>query len=1574
MVEEFAADTLKTSTTISEVILLGPSLDREHHRKLLNLLIAEFENAQLLDLVLLQGLMEMVRCASPDYLLADDLVRILAVLRERLQATHQQDPKHPYQLVLALACLLDVMVEGKVQDLSRVVNHEPLTESLKSLYGSDDPYLMHQARYSHQALLHIPNDESRRQFALRHAGSIVGGILGIASVCSLNFSALSQGSEKAIDFAKDLLKVGGEVVEGFQSVSESGESIWESVKGGVLSGGRLLWYMALREAQEHILHGRLSDFNKAVFEAPCRRETEFQWGICMLLGEIAIDPLWDSKTRIRAVNFLVQMYKNEADPPRKQNDELDLWTLNLLRQVSIVPDAAISEHAQLSLTGIGKEGDSKKQALYRQCMDAPSNPHLIQSHLSPLSSSPLLTKVLAIPTVEYDLHNLRRLRITDYTEPVYIAPMAKSGLQAPDDKLFFLMESVKEFMASDRQVMLILGDSGAGKSTFKRHLENELWKEYQTGSPIPLFISLPALDRPDKELVMEHLVSCNFTEDQARELKLQRELVLICDGYDESQLQSNLHTTNALGQSGYRKVKLIVSCRSQYLGSDYEDRFAPVATGKYYGTAKHLFQEAVIAPFSNSQIEQYVEKYAPLEPRTWVKKDYMDRLIAIPQLMDLVKNPFLLALALEAFPLMVEGRTDPSTIRVTRVELYDTFVLHWLSVNKRRLQRQKLREASSDALEALLADGFEQNGILFQKELATAIFKEQDGRPVVDYSQIRDRQTWKARFFGNDPECALLRDSSLLGRNGKQYRFVHRSVLECFFSSTIWDPSSNDDESTPHVFFDPTGTPLSIADHPLSQRDLLAEPSIIQFLAERVNGSSTSGFKAHLLALIELSKSDPTASRAAANAITILVRACVRFNGADLRGVRIPGADLSGGQFDSVQLQEADLTGVNFSKAWIRQVDFSNAFMEGTQFGELPYLESGDAWACAFSPDGQYLAVGLQNGDINIYDTVFWTKTLTFQGHSTPASSLDYSPTGDRIVSGSSDKTVRLWDCKTGSCVFVLNGHSAWLRDVAFSPSGKEIASACDDETVRIWDTDDGSVLHVLTGHTMDVSGVSYSPDGMHVASCSEDGSIRTFDTRTGEFVQESPAGNAGILCLSYSPDGRQIVSGDEWGCLRFWDASTMNNLKVWRGHTDEINVVAYSPNGQRIMSCSNDKSVILWDAQTGVLASRFTGHSGEVLQAAFSPDGSTIASASFDKTVRLWNVSSIGPNVDSKDTSGPLHCVAYSSDGRFVVSGALDGRVRRYDAETGSLDLVVLGEDGVTNCIAYSSNRTKIVTGTHYGDVILWTLGADPVKLALPGHESAVWVLAFSPCETWIASGSEDSTVRLWDAQTGQPGHVLSGIASYVQGIAFSPSGLELAVGDGHGEISTWDVGTGALKATMRSGVDGECEVVYLSGGMDQIFVGHERGELFIWDEDRESHRRVFTEGQSTTGRFSTSTKSFAMSTCSQWRAVNFYSSVRLYKRAVTGDQPEWKEVALIRNFLGRVNGIAWRPNELELTTVCLGGTVRAWRIVKNESGDESVRMVWHGGSNTLVSSDVVLANVVDLSTTNRKLLEQRN
>ncbi|KAG0270297.1 WD_REPEATS_REGION domain-containing protein, partial [Linnemannia exigua] len=265
-----------------------------------------------------------------------------------------------------------------------------------------------------------------------------------------------------------------------------------------------------------------------------------------------------------------------------------------------------------------------------------------------------------------ELDKFRMQRMEESRQRIYIPPMAKANLQARDDALFPLMEKTLEFLTGDQQVFLVLGDSGAGKSTFNLELERTLWKDYKEEGPIPLYINLPYIHNPAQDLIEKQLQHYDFTAEQIQEMKYHRQFVLICDGYDECQLTVNIYNTNRLNQEGQWRAKMIVSCRSQFLGSIYLDRFAPQLGAHDQRSLLDLFDEAVIAPFSTQQVEEYVTRYVPLEPRPWLTEDYMHMLTAVPNLMDLVKNPFLLTLALETLPALTKEKQDLSTLRIAR--------------------------------------------------------------------------------------------------------------------------------------------------------------------------------------------------------------------------------------------------------------------------------------------------------------------------------------------------------------------------------------------------------------------------------------------------------------------------------------------------------------------------------------------------------------------------------------------------------------------------------------------------------------------------------------------------------------------------------------------------------------------------------------------------------------------------------------------------------------------------------------------------------------------------------------------
>ncbi|KAF8952758.1 hypothetical protein BGZ46_003380, partial [Entomortierella lignicola] len=1040
MIRAFVRDELKDDNEVDEVVWLAPVLSQGCFRNLLQILVDGIKGSTLLKVSMVNGLVHMMRNSGSRTFNTDDLVKILDLLSSRLENTHDQSNQLIYKLTLAVSAVLDSMADNKVVGLSREQLHDPLFKYLQCLMDRPEPYLIYQAAYTFQALQYVPNDESQFQAIQRTGVTLLQGVIGVAK------GAKGMDIGGVIDGLKKIRDAGSEIARPFvfniKANIESGQSIMSNLKDGFRF--KRDWYPALRAIDISFQNGRLTEVKQIVNQAPSYLDLAFQLGLCQRLGELAINPLWDRDSRHDAIDLLVEMYKNDIEWGR--HDEVKKWILYILSQLKDSSDGIIFEKARNTLQDLKTNGDTKKQDLYHEYEKEPTSSHLLTITLPPKTSR-LCDQIHSKPGLSATLTRLKSTRTKAGREELYISPMAKRNLNAKETETFELKSDLQKFLKSDKKVFLIQGDSGSGKSTFNRMFEMDLWEDYnQTDKTIPLFIHLPSIKNPEEDLIAKHLRKLDFTKEHIQELKNKHDFILICDGYDETQSTRNFYMSNELNQGGGWRAQMVISCRTEYNGMDYKDRFQPIDTNTS-GTSV-LFQEAVIVPFDKDQIQGYIERYVSCKQSAeiqWGAKDYEKVLDQIPTLRDLVKNPFLLKLAMEVLPRLVDlKKGDLKSQKITRIALYDEFVILWLERNKKRTEMLKhtMSKDDLDMFNDLCEEGFFEQGISYIKDLAKAIYLENKGNPVFTYSNKKGQNSWQAEFFNKKVGNHILQQAIPLIRSEKQYRFLHKSILEYGLTLSVFDQitknqikesvstqsfrrytsyvrgakmeiSEDDEEMSNGGFF---------IDTPFGKKSFVNEPSILQFLVERVQ-QQPSVLK-ELIEVIELSKTNSGASTAAANAITVLNRAGVQFNGADLRGIKVPGADLSCGVFDSAQLEEADLREANLRNIWLLQANLEGAQMDGVLFGELPFLQEDEGVrCCAYSSDGDLFATGLRNGTISLYKTSNWNRTHILTGHDEMVTSISFSSTNNRIASGSGDSTVRVWDVDTGECVRVLQGH-----------------------------------------------------------------------------------------------------------------------------------------------------------------------------------------------------------------------------------------------------------------------------------------------------------------------------------------------------------------------------------------------------------------------------------------------------------------------------------------------------------------------------------------------------------------------
>ena len=150
-------------------------------------------------------------------------------------------------------------------------------------------------------------------------------------------------------------------------------------------------------------------------------------------------------------------------------------------------------------------------------------------------------------------------------------------------------------------------------------------------------------------------------------------------------------------------------------------------------------------------------------------------------------------------------------------------------------------------------------------------------------------------------------------------------------------------------------------------------------------------------------------------------------------------------------------------------------------------------YGLGFSPDGTIVATeGTADAAIRLWD-VRTRKQIgkALQTNTNGTGGIAFSPDGQTIASGTDDGTIQFWDVATGTrrASFAAHGDADGVSSVAFSPDGQTLASASWDHTVKLWDV----ATHEPVGPPLQtgtqLSSVAFSTDGA-LAAAGEDGTV----------------------------------------------------------------------------------------------------------------------------------------------------------------------------------------------------------------------------------------------------------------------------------------------------------------------------------------------------------------------------------------------------------------------------------------------------------------------------------------------------
>jgi sulfatase modifying factor 1 len=524
------------------------------------------------------------------------------------------------------------------------------------------------------------------------------------------------------------------------------------------------------------------------------------------------------------------------------------------------------------------------------------------------------------------------------------------------------LEYLSEWVSSSEPILLLMGDTGTGKTTTLRRFWYDQARRWLKGEiqqipflvDLKLFAGVRLFEAPD--LNPGHtLAEASAEEETARRFRavfvdilqnreglalfwhdfaslcLEGRLLLILDGLDEMDVDglwgnatANFrHLARLLGPKG----KMIIACRTHYLRSDSE----LVEMVKQALPQCPVVPQIVLNPFTPAQITAYLRpRVASAVLERWHKVSQADTI----GLSNLCQRPFLLAELTRHFDEVIEeDRIRPS-------KLFFRYLQTWLARDDWRFHR-----FLHDFEDAITRDRARLDEAM-ARDASRSDLEHWEHRVIAGFIELLAAELWKLdvqsisasriptvirAYLPSAPDVFVgffdyaIRTCSFLNRSaGDMYTFIDGSVLEYFavrkFRDDIlnttysWD-SSHDRTSDPIARI-----PLELGSRPLTSRmaDILADALV----------PDSSGARRRLAEIIHkttdrVQASPQTLYYLAGNCLSIYARLNGRTipkdtNRLDLRKKWLNGALLEGCDLSKVDLSGALLDGADLERAILR--------------------------------------------------------------------------------------------------------------------------------------------------------------------------------------------------------------------------------------------------------------------------------------------------------------------------------------------------------------------------------------------------------------------------------------------------------------------------------------------------------------------------------------------------------------------------------------------------------------------------------------------------------------------------------
>lgn len=294
------------------------------------------------------------------------------------------------------------------------------------------------------------------------------------------------------------------------------------------------------------------------------------------------------------------------------------------------------------------------------------------------------------------------------------------------------------------------------------------------------------------------------------------------------------------------------------------------------------------------------------------------------------------------------------------------------------------------------------------------------------------------------------------------------------------------------------------------------------------------------------------------------------------------------------------------------------------------------------SADGKVTIEGLHTRTLEVNKAgIIRIKKKSIDTFAHRIKSMSLSSDGRIALIGLQNGELSVWETATGNRLRVLDGHTIEIRAVALSGHGDIAISAETDGDFKIWDVATGKWLHSMFRKILSATSLTSGPVEY---AYQENGHLTIREKNSGRCLHsiKSP-----IQAADLSEDGMIALTGNEDGEVQVWDVKTGLCLRQMKGHSERITAVKLSDNGCMAVSGSWDRTIRVWNVMTGDCVG-LAAHHSEILTITISKNIITVEDWTQARTlfeIRNFNCQKSQPEFKTSLSPPPLNTYTDTPD-----------------------------------------------------------------------------------------------------------------------------------------------------------------------------------------------------------------------------------------------------------------------------------------------------------------------------------------